>query len=146
MFIKFANTQGNVFGGNIDVDDNEPDSANVYDLSGEELRLGSVFTYPRGIIIVDRDAKHSTSQLNCDDVIELLQQLIVQLYITQIDDHLKIYLPRMYSSMMKEAECQTSFQNISKFNSSNRSLVCSMTMAKTSRQASSTVQTTLIHV
>lgn len=137
MFIKFANTNGEVFemltknynNDNVDPtiittttnyddddynnDGDETNDTNIFEyfLDSENFQLGRVLTYPKGICIIDRDPNHTTTQLNVDDILELLRQLIYQMYMPQ-STNIKIYLPRMYSSMIKQAECQNQFQNI----------------------------------
>lgn len=105
MYVKFADTNGEVF--------ELSDDDNVFEhyLNPDLLKLGAVFTYTDGIVIVDRKPNHATSQLNVDDIIELLRQLLIQMFLGQINN-INIYLPRMYSSMIKEAESQEKFQNM----------------------------------
>lgn len=108
MFIKFANTNGEVFES---LNDDDYDGTFEYYLEPQMLKLGRVLTFPDGICIIDRDHNHTTTQLSVDDILELLRQLVYQMYMSQIAN-IKIHLPRMHSSMMKQAECQNLFQNI----------------------------------
>lgn len=131
MFIKFADTNGEVFES---FDDDDYDGTFEYYLEPEMLQLGRVLTYPDGICIIDRDPNHTTTQMNVDDILELLRQLIYQMYMAQ-SLNIKIHLPRMHSSMMKQAECQNQFQNILKTLPSPNaddmvSFVCSMSRRK----------------
>lgn len=121
MFIKFANTNGDVF------ELHNDDDVFEYYLEPESLRLGNVLTYPEGIVIIDRDSNHITSQLNVDDILELLRQLVLQMYLPQINN-VNIHLPKMVSSMMKDAEYQNKFQNLLHVvnNNDKISYVCSL--------------------
>lgn len=146
MFIKFANTNGEIFESlnataADDGDDDDYSGAFEHYLDSDMLQLGRVLTYPEGICIVDRDPNHTTTQLSVDDILELLRQLIYQMYMSHVAN-IKIHLPRMHSSMIKQAECQDKFQNIlEKLPSPNAddmvSFVCSMSRKKMNTPISS---------
>lgn len=141
MFIKFANTNGDVF------ELHNDDDVFEYYLEPDSLRLGNVLTYHEGIVIIDRDTNHTTSQLNVEDILELLHQLVVQMYMPQIDN-INIYLPRMVSSMMKDAEYQNKFQNLLQFVDTNDqiSFVCSLSRKNINNDISPQIKVNVYHV
>lgn len=101
MFVKFANTSGDVLQSLTD----EPINVGLN-------TLGTVLTYDDGIIIVDRLPTHNTSQLESIDIINILRYLLQKVY-TLKTDKIRIHLPRMHSNINQQAVCQAQFQFIS---------------------------------
>lgn len=98
MYIKFANTHGE-----------------VYDYMGStvdfECDLGSLNTYADGIIIVDRHSLHESTQLIVENVINTLRYILKNCYSQQTDDII-IYLPRMDANISAQAEIQSAFAKL----------------------------------
>lgn len=102
MFIKFANTLGDVFEGTMLVDQ--------YNIGAQTL--GEVLTYDDGIIIVDRMPKQVVSQLDMSELIAILRQLLQKSYALQTGD-VEVHLPRMFVNINEQARCQAQFQHLS---------------------------------
>jgi hypothetical protein len=118
MYIKFANTVGYVSQILLTETVAEQMSETIRRrfepfnelLTVDDLVIGAVRTYHDGILIVDRDVNHETSQLDGNDVIMLLRQLLLHLY--PLEDRVDIFLPRFYSNLMVEAKFQYNLQNM----------------------------------
>lgn len=100
MYIKFANTDGQVF-----------QSASDQSLNIGYQPLGTVLTLDEGIIIVDRDPTQLTSQLEMSYMIYSLTRALQKMYPLQAG-LVFIYLPKMRSNMAEQAKCQYLFQNL----------------------------------
>lgn len=99
MFIKFANTSGNVYD---------------YQLAslGSNYDLGSLITTDDGIIIVDRYPSQETTQLEISSMTDTLIYLLKTLYQLQTRD-ITIFLPKMDANISKQVEIQSRFANLS---------------------------------
>ncbi|ATY70257.1 GrBNV gp41-like protein [Tomelloso virus] len=106
MFIKFADTDGNVFDYDGSTLDFVPD-------------LGGMYTYTDGIAIVDRRPNQESTQLNVDGVIKTLRYLLKNLYPLQTSD-IVIYLPRMDPNISMQADIQAKFSKLSNSLDSNQ--------------------------
>lgn len=101
MFIKFANTNGDVL-----------QSLNDEPINVGSQSLGSILTFDDGIIIIDRMPTQISSQLETLDVINILRYLLQNVY-TLKTDKIYIYLPRIHSNINQQAICCSQFQFMS---------------------------------
>jgi len=116
MFIRFANTDGEVFINNTSTSNSSANSRNsqndFYANTNVGIQnLGSILTFDDGMIIIDRYPHHNQTMLNIDDLINALKRLILQLYSTQIAN-IDIFLPKMTNSMFDESVCQEKFATL----------------------------------
>lgn len=104
MFIKFANTDGEVF---------DYQMSTTLDLP---VNLGEVFLLDDGIIIVDRYSQQITTQLEVSSIIETLRYILQTVYPLQTGN-VEVYLPRMDTNIAKQATIQSNFVSMSIKNS-----------------------------
>lgn len=72
-------------------------------------QLGAVSLNPNGFVIVDRHPEQVSTQLNVDAMLDTVLYLITTYY-HKINDSIRVYLPRMASNMLDEANIQYKFQ------------------------------------
>lgn len=124
MYICFANTAAEIYGGEViqsDLDkvlaaqNENPSGEYEYPLEMPYVHnhftsLGSISLHRDGCVVVDRYQQQVTTQLNIDSLLDTLVYLATRYY--HATGTLTIYLPRMASNLYDEALIQYKFQTM----------------------------------